>query len=170
MKRLIAVSALVVGFSSAMLLLGVVIAALTTLCPPVGLGPQQAAAAGPTAPRGAFHFSPKLPLKAASGTPMWSEQIARPKLDHRPTGGRIPTGTKTVVSWPRSCGRADRASVAFVIEPQQPTKAKTVVTWPGSCGRGDRASVAFVIPQEPTKAVGVKEESHSTVPVTSSGK
>jgi hypothetical protein len=139
MKRLTAVSALIVGFVCAVFLLGVVIAALTNLCAPVGLGLQQAAAAGPPVPGGTLYSSPKL--------------------DPRPTDGRIPTGSKTVVTWPRSCGRADRASVAFVIEPRQPTKARTVVTWPRSCGRNDRASVAFVNhSQEPTKAVGAKQD------------
>ena len=156
MKRLTAVSALVVGFLSAVFLLGVVIAALTTLCAPVGLGLQQAAAAGPPAPGGNLYFSPKLPPQAAPGTPISSEQVAQPKLAPRPTDGRIPTGFKTVVSWPRSCGRADRASVDFVMnEPRQTTKARTVVTWPHSCGRADRASVAIVNhSQERPKAVG----------------
>jgi hypothetical protein len=136
MKRLTAVSALIVGTLSVVFLLGVIVAALTTLCAPVGLGLQQAAAAGPLAPKENSY------------------------LDLRPTNGRIPTGYKAVVSWPGSCGRADRASVAFVKASQQPTKVRTIVIWPGSCGRADRASVASVNDsQQPT-----------TVPVTSNGK
>ena len=109
MKRLIAVSALAVGF-------------LTTLAAPVGLGLQQAATAGTSLPRETFYF-PTTPLPEASpGTPLLDKGVGQPQPGTRATIGRAHTGFKTLVSWPGSCGRADRASVVFVNNSQQPTK------------------------------------------------
>jgi hypothetical protein len=120
MKQILKASALVVGGLSvtAFLLCGILIA-LSTLGSPIGLGLQQVGAAGLPSAK-AILYLPSKPLpKAAPGTLTWVERVAQPEPDPPSTVWRTHSGSKTVVSWPGSCGRADRASVAFLDDSQE---------------------------------------------------
>ena len=138
MKRLIAVSALVVRrLSTAVFLLGVVVATSSTLCAAVSLGLQQASAAGPPSPKGSFYFPPKPLPKAAAGTLIWAERVAQPKLNPPGTIWRIlyhstnRTGTDIAVS-------------GFAIVPLTPVPAgghRAIYAWAhGTVGQGDQCA------------------------------
>ena len=144
MKRVIAVSALVVGrLSSTALLLGVVVVMLSTLCYAVALGLPQADAASPPSPKGGFYLPPNPPLKAAPGTLIWAERVAQPKLNPPGTIWRI-------LYHSRNRTGADIAVSGFAIVPLTPVPAdghRAIYAWAhGTVGQGDQCAPSRQIP------------------------
>lgn len=137
MRSLIAGSALVGRHSSTAFLVGVIVAALSTLCAFVGLGLQQAVAADPHSPKGNFYVPPKPLPKAAPGTLIWAERVTQPKLNPPATIWRILYHSQNRTG-------KDIAVSGFAVVPLSPVPAgghRAIYAWAhGTVGQGDQCA------------------------------